>query len=340
MRLVTSAQKREGQKAFLCKCFVFVLVFCFALLARTTLSKADEYDSWRQEILDLVNEERSSRGLSTLSYYKTLDPAAQLRAEESAQKFSHTRPNGEQWKTVFDEFGIASDYRGENLAYGQKSAQQVMEAWMNSKGHRANILDERFTHISVGIYNKDGKIYYSQLFMEGNESMQRTGVSAALTPAEVGKSQSLSGTSLTLRNSPDFGAGVVAVLKQGDTLTIESIDMATNWAYISSGGNTGYAFSFVYEGTQYLEAPPGLSLSAGTNELEALPPASVGATAQVTGVNLNMREEPSKEAAIVDVAREGEAAKVEKIENGWAYIVLDEARSGWVSTYFMRVPGA
>ena len=75
--------------------------------------------------------------------------------------FSHTSPT---FGSPFDRLkalGISYTAAGENIAKGQRTAQEVVTAWMNSEGHRANILDAKFTHIGVG-YVKDGNIWTQQ----------------------------------------------------------------------------------------------------------------------------------------------------------------------------------
>jgi uncharacterized protein YkwD len=79
--------------------------------------------------------------------------------------FSHTRPSGNKWTTVLSEFGISYRKAGENVAYGQRSASEVMSAWMNSDGHRANILGNGYTQLGVGHYKKNGTDYWAQIFI-------------------------------------------------------------------------------------------------------------------------------------------------------------------------------
>jgi uncharacterized protein YkwD len=89
-----------------------------------------------------------------------------VRAEELIQSFSHTRPDGTSCFTAFDEFGV--DYRaaGENIAAGQKTPEDVVNSWMNSSGHRANILSENFTAIGVGVAEDvNGTLYWVQMFI-------------------------------------------------------------------------------------------------------------------------------------------------------------------------------
>lgn len=108
-------------------------------------------DKERQaEVLRLVNAEREKAGLDPLTYYYAGQSAADTRAEEIAEYFSHTRPNGELCFTVLTEAGIAYWSAGENIAKGQGTPEEVVEDWMNSEGHRANILGD-YTHIIVGV---------------------------------------------------------------------------------------------------------------------------------------------------------------------------------------------
>lgn len=118
-----------------------------------------------KEVFKLVNEERKAQGLSELVLDETLCKAASVRAKESATSFSHTRPDGTPFSTVLKEYNVSYRRSGENIAYGQKSPAEVMKAWMNSSGHRANILGSSFTNIGIGCYiAPNGTIYWSQLF--------------------------------------------------------------------------------------------------------------------------------------------------------------------------------
>ena len=121
-------------------------------------------NSYADQVLQLVNQERAKAGLSALTTNSTLKAAADVRAQETVQSFSHTRPNGTTFSTVFKEFGISYRTSGENIAYGQKTPQEVVTAWMNSPGHRANIMNANFGKLGIGVYQKNGVIYWSQLF--------------------------------------------------------------------------------------------------------------------------------------------------------------------------------
>ncbi len=117
-------------------------------------------------ITELVNEHRAAAGLAPVQYSAKLSEAAQVRAVEIEKSFSHTRPDGRYFSSVFAEHGISYRYSGENIAWGQKSPEEVVTAWMNSAGHRANILNANFTQLGVGYrQNAKGVNYFTQLFI-------------------------------------------------------------------------------------------------------------------------------------------------------------------------------
>ena len=116
------------------------------------------------QVAALVNAERAKYGLSALTVDTKVQQAALVRAKETAQSFSHTRPNGSSFSTVLTEAGVSYRTAGENIAYGQTTPQQVMNAWMNSSGHRANILNANYTTIGVGYTVINGTAYWAQLF--------------------------------------------------------------------------------------------------------------------------------------------------------------------------------
>lgn len=121
---------------------------------------------YAEQVVRLVNVERSRAGLDPLAIYQPAMDAAQVRAEELQDSFSHTRPDGRGFSTALTEQGARYRTAGENIAWGQKTPAQVVEAWMNSEGHRANIRSGAFTSIGVGYYVGDGgRAYWVQLFV-------------------------------------------------------------------------------------------------------------------------------------------------------------------------------
>ena len=120
--------------------------------------------SMTDQVIELVNKERAKAGLSALSADDTLSEVADVRANELITKFDHTRPDGTKCFTAFDEAGTSYSTAAENIAWGQKSAEAVMESWMNSPGHKANILNGNLTKIGVGCVKYNGRYYWVQVF--------------------------------------------------------------------------------------------------------------------------------------------------------------------------------
>ena len=118
-----------------------------------------------EAVTSLVNAARRDAGLSELELDADLCAAAQARAQEIAQSFSHTRPDGSSCFTILEELGISYRAAGENIAMGQRTPEEVMDGWMNSSGHRANILNGTFTSIGVGYYvDGAGAAHWVQIF--------------------------------------------------------------------------------------------------------------------------------------------------------------------------------
>lgn len=120
--------------------------------------------SYAAQVVSLVNAERAKHGLSALTMDSSVTAAAQVRAGELYRSFSHTRPDGRSCFTALREAGASYSGAGENIAYGQRSPEAVMQAWMNSSGHRANILSNKYTKIGVGYTVKNGVTYWTQMF--------------------------------------------------------------------------------------------------------------------------------------------------------------------------------
>jgi uncharacterized protein YkwD len=122
-----------------------------------------------RDIFDLVNQERTSRGLPALSLNTKLIGAAQHHATNMAalNRMAHDLP-GADLPTLQDRlqyYQYSYSWAGENIAYGYSSAQSVMNAWMGSTGHRSNILSTNYTEIGIGVrYSSNGTPYYCQVF--------------------------------------------------------------------------------------------------------------------------------------------------------------------------------
>lgn len=120
-----------------------------------------------------MNIERQKEGLQPLTMDNSaLSAAAQVRAKEIVEKFSHTRPDESDCFTALEEqeikFGVSCFAVGENIAAGQRTPEAVVTSWMNSPGHRANILDPSFKKLGVGYYytsNSRYGAYWVQMFI-------------------------------------------------------------------------------------------------------------------------------------------------------------------------------
>lgn len=121
-----------------------------------------------KEVIRLTNLERQKAGLSPLKYNWELSRVARYKSEDMSSKgyFSHTSPTYGSPFTMMTNFRIRYTAAGENIAMGQPTAQAVVSGWMNSSGHRANILNTNFTEIGVGYAkNSSGRIYWTQMFI-------------------------------------------------------------------------------------------------------------------------------------------------------------------------------
>ena len=121
--------------------------------------------AYESKVLELVNVERQKNGLSALKMDTALSNVARKKSEDMKAKnyFSHTSPTYGSPFDMMKQFGISYRTAGENIAMGQRTPQEVVTAWMNSPGHRANILNANFTHLGVG-YVASGN-YWTQMFI-------------------------------------------------------------------------------------------------------------------------------------------------------------------------------
>lgn len=132
-----------------------------------TPSTTTEKD-YAQQVLTLVNSERAKEGLSPLTLDNDLNEVAMIRAREIVDNFSHTRPDGTDCFTALSEKNIKCLTAGENIAAGQQTPAEVMAGWMNSEGHRANILSDKFGKLGVGLVKSTtgNGYYWVQIFTD------------------------------------------------------------------------------------------------------------------------------------------------------------------------------
>lgn len=155
----TTITAKVGSKKYTCKV--------------TVKKQTSTADKEKAAVLKLINQERQKKGLSALKMDNTLNAAADARAKEIVKSFSHTRPNGTSCFTILDEakYKVSYTMAGENIAAGYSSADAVMTGWMNSDGHRANILNSGYDKVGIGYYYSSSqpyRYYWVQIFIKSN----------------------------------------------------------------------------------------------------------------------------------------------------------------------------
>ncbi len=124
--------------------------------------------SYEKQVVDLVNAERAKAGVAPLTLDSSISNVARTKSQDMATNnyFAHQSPTYGSAGNMLTKFGIKYTAWGENIASGQKTPQQVVTAWMNSEGHRANILSSTYTKIGVGYAtNSKGVPYWTQMFV-------------------------------------------------------------------------------------------------------------------------------------------------------------------------------
>lgn len=126
------------------------------------------FSAFQNEVLSLVNQERAKVGANPLTLNKELSDVATIKSQDMIDKnyFDHNSPTYGSPFDMMNQFGISYSAAGENIAMGQTSPQDVMNSWMNSPGHRKNILSSDFTELGVGVAkNSNGQLYWTQMFI-------------------------------------------------------------------------------------------------------------------------------------------------------------------------------
>jgi uncharacterized YkwD family protein len=132
--------------------------------AKTTQTTS-ALSAYEQKVVDLTNQERAKNGLSALKIDTTLSKMAHEKSRDMSANgyFSHTSPTYGSPFDMMKKYGITYHYAGENIAMGQQTPEEVVKAWMNSQGHRENILNPNYNYIGVG-YVSQGN-YWTQEFI-------------------------------------------------------------------------------------------------------------------------------------------------------------------------------
>ena len=210
-------------------------------LTDITISGKRLYDE-AYKIFELVNQERAKEGLPALVFDEKVTELAMRRAAECQVYYSHTRPNGTKCFTINDDNYYSEGYlKGENIAIGYQSAEAVMNGWMNSPGHKANILATGQQSIGIGAYVSGNTISWCQLFAanSGNSVTERNQVNT-LETIEI----------LVTPTSTCFESGSKEItVKIGETVTLDMLQLSNlsyGWSRcyvkpvikVKSGGNT------------------------------------------------------------------------------------------------------
>lgn len=132
------------------------------------IQNENTYTDLINEVYEITNNYRSLVGVSSLTLDSSLVEAANIRAKELSDSFSHTRPNGSSCFTVLSELGISYGTAGENIAAGYSSSQSVMEGWRSSSGHYQNIISSKFKKIGIGVNIINNQYYWVQIFSNQN----------------------------------------------------------------------------------------------------------------------------------------------------------------------------
>ena len=136
---------------------------------KINIPSIDDVKKLEQQVVDLVNQQRAAHGLGMVSSNWELCRVARYKSQDMIDKgyFDHTSPTYGSPFRMMEAFGIKSSAAGENIAYGQRTPQAVMNDWMNSPGHRANILSPSYNQIGVGVAKAaNGTYYWTQMFIK------------------------------------------------------------------------------------------------------------------------------------------------------------------------------
>lgn len=267
---MTSSSKTRALRAL--SIFLAVIILLCAALSPQA-SAASTLSNYENAVLFWTNVERSRHGLSKFKTTDALCSAANVRAGELYTKFSHTRPSGSKWTTALSAKGIKYSSAAENIASGYSTPCAVVKAWMESDGHRANILNSKYSYLGVGCYGPNGKYYWDQLFTGG---VSYSGAYSTFNVAPKGLSVNKSSikltkggkTTVTGTPSPVYATSVVTCTSS-DTSVVKVVGTEVNVITVKGVGN-GKAKLTVKCGsyTKTISVTVGSGSSASTPTLE------------------------------------------------------------------------
>lgn len=213
------------------KKFVFGLLFgtmiCF-LLPKPVLQTDAAAPFDVNEFIDIasanINAMRMKNGLEPLQTAPLLQEMCQERADELTKSYSHSRVNGDAWYTILTDYGIDTNcFAGENIAAGYDTPEGVVEGWMNSAGHRRNILNTNYEYFAVGVsyYENDPEyyFYYWDLILLSSDS----GFEDSYTPLATVIPETEQTTTTTLQTTSLTTTTVTSLLSSNLTTTITAM---------------------------------------------------------------------------------------------------------------------
>lgn len=213
------------------KKFVFGLLFgtmiCF-LLPKPVLQTDAAVPFDVNEFIDIasanINAMRMENGLEPLQTAPLLQEMCQGRADELTKSYSHSRANGDAWYTILTDYGIDTNcFAGENIAAGYDTPEGVVEGWMNSAGHRRNILNTNYEYFAVGVsyYENDPEyyFYYWDLILLSSDS----GFEDSYTPLATVIPETEQTTTTTLQTTSLTTTTVTSLLSSNLTTTITAM---------------------------------------------------------------------------------------------------------------------
>ncbi|MBD5159077.1 MAG: leucine-rich repeat protein [Ruminococcus sp.] len=201
---------------------------------------------YAERVWEIVNEERTKEGLTPMYFNPELNYVANIRAGEIINNSGHTRPDGTQWYTVFDENRISIGSGGENILFMTNMfpvADVAMSAWMGSQIHHDNIMNSNFTNIGVGVAQEGDTYYLVQMFTgeavawdvsDGNFILNGTGKTPDYDPANRPWNDYLKNiTSTSVGDGiTEMGRYVFSGMENLKTVTLpESVDKINMYAF-------------------------------------------------------------------------------------------------------------
>lgn len=136
---------------------------------KINIPSIDDVKALEQQVIDLVNQQRAQNGLPSLKSNWEVCRVARYKSQDMIDKhyFAHQSPTYGSPFNMMENFGIRFSAGGENIAYGQRTPQEVMNSWMNSPGHRSNILSPTYNQMGCGVAKaSNGTFYWTQMFIK------------------------------------------------------------------------------------------------------------------------------------------------------------------------------